>query len=547
MHRRPPLLSTLTVFPLLSNAFLFSFTPPTSCDPLTVIWQGGTPPFNLLVTPSLDVARNISLPSTSFSSSTNRGNYTLPQLELDPGASFLLTMSDSTGFGTGGTSALLVTGASTTGTSCSTVGPNLGFEFFLQSGGASQCKSFQISWDSNATRPVDIWGLIPLGQTFHLIGATGTSVDWTVNIATGTSFFLALADAAGNQGGTSSIQSVGSSDDSSCINANSPSSTVSSQPAQTSISGGGSSTSPSSGTSDPGSSGSSKTGTIVGAVIASILALVAVILLAIFFYTRHRKRHAAYDPDKAYKRNGGRMVDLLPANASATDLPRGTGGPYPNPAQYEPVPFLVPPLEEGSGSSQDARSLQNPFESQSQPGGPGSQRWASTAPTSTTTDATAGHAGQGGYYVANAAPSAAFAAAAGAEGTSRAAAAKRAEARASAFPSPAGRRYVLHTDAGSVLESEDPPEEEEEAVVELPPAYDLSFNSRRTTRTDVSGLPGHPVESTAGTTWTSSTGGSGTGSEDAGLARPPPVGTMRSAETLRPPLPRRGGVGEMGQ
>jgi len=39
---------------------------------------------------------------------------------------------------------------------------------------------------------------------------------------------------------------------------------------------------------------------------------------------------------------------------------------------------------------------------------------------------------------------------------------------------------MVHTDAGSVLESEDPPEEEgaEDVLVELPPAYDPSFVTR---------------------------------------------------------------------
>ncbi|KZT51096.1 hypothetical protein CALCODRAFT_503961 [Calocera cornea HHB12733] len=508
----PPLLALLAALALATPArpFVFSYTAPTSCDPLTLLWQGGTPPFTLLITPSLDVGRNISIPQSAFSPASNRGNYTLPHLALNPGGSFLLTMSDATGFGTGGTSALLVVGPSLPGTPpCDTTGPQLGFDFFLQSGGAAQCKPYEISWQANATRPVNIWGLIPLGQTFVFPPQQGTEFDWTVNIQTGTSFFLVLADAAGNQGGTSSIQSVGSSDDSSCINGNSPSSTTASQPLQTSVPSSPSTPSPAA--SDPSPS-TSHTGAIVGGVVGGLLALAALALLLLFFYRRHQRRASnANRPDSPtqYKRAqfGGGMIDLLP-NPSHADLPRH--GSYTlGPQQYEPVPFVVPPLEDtgsaealgltasrsrsgtGTGTWRDSE-FPNPFEPGSGSGGRSLR--VSTAPTTTTTDATVGHAGPD----AARAPSGPFlsvanaGAAGGASRGAGAGAGKRAEARANALPE---RRYVLHTDAGSVLESEEPEgEPEEEEVVELPPAYDPSFaGSRRTTRTEGTGLSGGAI------------------------------------------------------
>ncbi|KZP00977.1 hypothetical protein CALVIDRAFT_533299 [Calocera viscosa TUFC12733] len=501
-----PLLPALALALPAARAFVFSYTAPTSCDPLTILWENGTAPFSLLITPSLDVARNITLPSSSFSTSTNRGNYTLP-LQLNAGGSFLLTMSDATGFGTGGTSALLVVGASITGASCDTAGPPLGFEFFLQSGGASECKPFEISWQANATLPVEIWGLIPLGQTFTLGPQQGTTFDWTVNVQTGTSFFLVLADAAGNQGGTSSIQSVGSSDDSSCINGNSPSSTINAQPVQTSV--------PSTTPSSTPAPAESHTGAIIGGVVGGILALVALLLLLAFFWRRHQKRAAEASSPTTYKRTqfGGGMIDLLP-NPSQPDLPRM--GSYNNgQQQYEPVPFVVPPLEDtgstdGFGSGSETNGLRNPFDnpgtrSGTRSGSASNSRsmLASTTPT-TTTDATLGHGGPDPTR----APSGAFLAPGAAAGSR---AAKRAEARANAAPEV--RRYVLHTDAGSVLESEEP-EPDEEAVVELPPAYDPSFASRRTTQTDFTG-----------------TGGTGR-----------TLGTVPSGETLR-----AAGAGEMGE
>lgn len=63
--------------------------------------------------------RNISIPTTSFSG--GQGSYALP-LALPAGQKFVLTMSDSTGFGAGGTTDVMSVGASQGG-NCNTSDP----------------------------------------------------------------------------------------------------------------------------------------------------------------------------------------------------------------------------------------------------------------------------------------------------------------------------------------------------------------------------------------------------------------------------------------
>ena len=126
----PPLV-LLALAGLVSANFSFNYTQPKACEPITITWQGGTPPYSLLVTPKFSVAMNISIPNDGNSNSFST---TLP---IDDTTSFLLTMSDSTGFGSGGTSPLL-TPASTGNNSCQAT-PHPGFTFTIPDS-LVQCK-----------------------------------------------------------------------------------------------------------------------------------------------------------------------------------------------------------------------------------------------------------------------------------------------------------------------------------------------------------------------------------------------------------------------
>ena len=70
---------------------------------------------------------------------TGKGSYTIQQLNLTAGQNFLLTMSDSTGFNSGGTSDLLEVGTSKSDSSCNTTNATPSF-FFQLNTALQQCR-----------------------------------------------------------------------------------------------------------------------------------------------------------------------------------------------------------------------------------------------------------------------------------------------------------------------------------------------------------------------------------------------------------------------
>lgn len=81
---------------------------------------------------------NISLPDSAFNDDANTGTYSF-QLTLPVTQEFLLTMSDATGFASGGTSDVLTVGSSVSGASCNTAGAKPAFTFELNSA-LQQCE-----------------------------------------------------------------------------------------------------------------------------------------------------------------------------------------------------------------------------------------------------------------------------------------------------------------------------------------------------------------------------------------------------------------------
>lgn len=129
-------------------------------------------------------------------------------LLLRPGQPMLLTMSDSTGFATGGNSDILVAGSSATNAQCNLTDPGVDFRFQLNSN-MQQCRLFNISDYDGAQQPVHIFGMIPLGSSFELDPPNGSTVyPWRVNIRQGTSVLLLMRDAEGRNGGASDVLSV---------------------------------------------------------------------------------------------------------------------------------------------------------------------------------------------------------------------------------------------------------------------------------------------------------------------------------------------------
>ncbi|KAG6381116.1 hypothetical protein JVT61DRAFT_5514 [Boletus reticuloceps] len=325
---RPSILPTFLYLALyFSVALSFSVTvgsPPTQCGSLNVTWTGGRAPFEIVLIPVYNIPRNISVPSTAFSN--NQGSYQISPIPFTRGKQFFLTMSDATGFGTGGISELLTVGEPVNGASCNTTNPTLAYSFSLPSS-LQQCSSYIFNGYDGAVLPVTITvcliehsgssvtytsfasrGSVPGGDVFFLHPpSTGTSFTWLADVAAGTTIVFSMTDAHGISGGSSDTQLVSLSDDASCLNPTSPSSTITTIPSSTHV--GSSTSSPS----QPSTSSGVSKGTIAGAVFGAILAATAVVALAVFCLKRQRHGRSPYG--FATSRNSRRpnSVELDPA------------------------------------------------------------------------------------------------------------------------------------------------------------------------------------------------------------------------------------------
>lgn len=115
--------------------------------------------------------RNVTIPDSAFSG--GKGSYTM-KLQLAKERRFVLTMSDSTGFAAGGTTEVMLVGASS-GASCDTADPGMcstlcgenklkrihtvvaiAFPFQLNSA-LQQCRAFAFTGYQSAVQPVTIW------------------------------------------------------------------------------------------------------------------------------------------------------------------------------------------------------------------------------------------------------------------------------------------------------------------------------------------------------------------------------------------------------
>lgn len=246
-----------------ANAFTFRFSsPPAQCARMRAIWQGGSPPYTLLMVP-VDFMPQGTETRVIFERTVTTGNQLEFTFPFPARTRFAAIMSDSTGFGTGGTSPLLTVQSSNSSSCLSTTPSAPEFYFFLSSPTLTQCSPVHISWDTPSAPPVTVYGIIPRGQSFDLNAASrangGRGFDWTVNVRSGTQFFFVVGDKNGSgKGGSSDVTTIrgGSS---ACIDASSPS--------QTADSGvGGTEPLPSSGTtgSGPDSSGSGSSSSTTG-------------------------------------------------------------------------------------------------------------------------------------------------------------------------------------------------------------------------------------------------------------------------------------------
>ncbi|KAG8972226.1 hypothetical protein FRB90_010286, partial [Tulasnella sp. 427] len=338
-------------------------------------------------------------------------------------------MSDATGFGSGGTSDLLTVADPVSGATCDTSVPTLAFDFQLNTA-LQQCRPYVISDFNLATQPVTIYGLIPLGSVFSLNPAAGAiSYSWATNVKSGTRLILTVTDGQGRSGGSSDLLTVGASDDATCIDANSPASTITNQPTSAAASSASktrsatrtaSKSSGASATSQPDNAGKSSTGGVIAGAIIGVVVLLLLVGTLIWFLLRRRRNKTDSPRLSTQFRKRRSLMPIDPApNEPGTTLE--TGG------HYEAEPYMLP---------------------------------ASAAPTSTHGTSESGHYPPG-RPESGSAEGNRYAPAPSSSHTS-----KYSEAFSGRGPPNTPARFVLHTDAGEI-----PQEADEDEVVELPPQY----------------------------------------------------------------------------
>ncbi|KAH7340431.1 hypothetical protein B0J17DRAFT_651324 [Rhizoctonia solani] len=426
-------LAALGVLCSQASAFSFSYSSPVQCEDLTVTWTGGTAPFSLFF---YSTPQNISIPASAFNGTHGSYTTTLRVTGKSNQGRFLLTMSDATGVGSGGTSGILTAG--TGNSSCNTTDPGTDFVYSLDLS-LQQCRPYIWSHYETAVQPITITGLIPLGKTFVLNAPLGDSFSWTTNIASGTNIVFIVVDAQGRQGGSSDLYTVGASDDTSCITSDSPGST-----AQVgTLTGSSTATATSTPTSTPANQNGNAA--VIGSSIAGgAVFLVAIASLVWFFLLRKRKRSGDEDDSmrgiNAGKRRG-RSVDLLPDDRSMHSA-AGTAVRYPLPS-----PHTGDPLHD----SERGRSVYDPdpyHEDEFRELGLSDPFHRRVMSTSTSMS-----------------------------GMSKA---QMAAAASGSTRSHGPQRFILHTDAGEI---------EDDEVVELPPMY---------TQVQSRGTPSAPESTTSG-------------------------------------------------
>ncbi|KAG2042714.1 hypothetical protein BDR03DRAFT_944075 [Suillus americanus] len=291
------------IAPCLSVARAFSVTvgTPTQCDPLAISWTGGQPPFEIILTPEYEMNQNYPVPPSAFNN--GKGSYSISQLLLSTTTSFLLTMSDATGFGSGGTTNKLTVGNPTTNNNCNIVSQSPPFTFSFSSTPLTQCSPLTIS--TNGPQ------LIPSGQPV-VFNSNGDTCTFVVDVNAGTTLMYFVTDSEGTPGGVSKYEPVSGSSNSSCLIANSPSSTT----------GMSATASPTSSSSSPSSSPSNDSPHSNVAVIAGAAGggggavLIALVILGMCL--SHKRRALGTQSDLTNSSTGNFAIGAPPSSFNQT-------------------------------------------------------------------------------------------------------------------------------------------------------------------------------------------------------------------------------------
>ncbi|KZT54488.1 hypothetical protein CALCODRAFT_499830 [Calocera cornea HHB12733] len=311
------------------HSWTFAHSPavPRQCTPITITPSGGSPPYQFSI---LRVAGNVpDLPvaqwgngSAIVANTTSTYTTTLPWAQQDI---IVIIGSDSTGFASGGTTAILpVQPSSNNDASCLAETTNTTFNSHIVSweGSTAMCGQMN-AVINNVANPYSVAIVVPGGQTYKEVSSSqassqaGTSLSWTITVPQ----FDPVVFFAADQNGplfVSPLIWVDSSDNGSCLaglpaatETNPPIeiSTSGSAPSETSApldistSGGGATESVgtadgplptqdgSSGSSGSSSSSSSNKGAIAGGVVGGIVGLLVVGGIVMFLMRQYNRHH----------------------------------------------------------------------------------------------------------------------------------------------------------------------------------------------------------------------------------------------------------------
>ncbi|KAF9467943.1 hypothetical protein BDZ94DRAFT_1210476 [Collybia nuda] len=347
----------ILALPTLSAAYTWNFKSlPQQCSNLTISisGSGGKPPYRVLVVPfgptPLDKVEARRIIDQPFPDNSNTVSF---KLSYPADSQFVAVVSDSSGFGTGGTSvAAQVTDSSDSSCFDKTKSVEPLFGLILDPPNQIvQCQNTRLSWTRGTVQGTPkFFGVIPGGQSFAVPQSDitdqsndgkGIGFTWKPSIKGGTTLLLIAGDDRGNGTGGSFFQTVsnGPENDDSCLSNTSPSSTPGSPAGgtyPTSSTGAGVGGGGGGGGGDDDGGSKTNVGAIVGGVVGGVAFLTAIIL--VLFFMRRRSKHS--------RRQKERPVDLLNADEGDESPTSGPGGRTSTrnelPEYYQPEPFMVP-------------------------------------------------------------------------------------------------------------------------------------------------------------------------------------------------------------
>ncbi|KIL62410.1 hypothetical protein M378DRAFT_165776 [Amanita muscaria Koide BX008] len=282
---------------------------PVQCTDISITITGtdGQPPYSVLVVPfgpppfGADVRGVI---QKNFDGNSNSVNV---PIKYPANTQFVAVVSDTAGFGTGGTSAPTLV-AQSGDNSCFNASQPWSPHFWYFIGPLSQpaaevvqCNTTRIWW--NKTADVEgtpkFAGIIPGGVSFSILaesGITNTSDEgigfsWLPRLSQGTQILIVGGDDRGLGAGGSAEFTTAHSDDSSCVTAGSPSTTPGT------VAGAVNTT-------------SSMTAAIIGGAVGGSLGFVALCAIIAFLLIRHRRNQRYSTGSTIYTLNSER-ADIM--------------------------------------------------------------------------------------------------------------------------------------------------------------------------------------------------------------------------------------------